>query len=77
MTTGITLHIGAKMNPNTDGFEKLSTAPEQPDETRCDWCNRDFKSSAERICGESSVICESCYRSFLNPNRNGCELEFF
>jgi protein-arginine kinase activator protein McsA len=65
------------MNLNTDGFEKPSSAPEQTDETRCDWCNREFKSSAEQIRGKKHIICESCYRSFLNPNRNGCELDFF
>ena len=65
------------MNPNSDGSKKPSQAPEPADKTRCDWCNRDFKSPAERIRGKNSVICESCYRSLLNPNRHGCELDFF
>ena len=65
------------MNVDTNPIEKRSKAPEEPDETRCAWCNRDFKSPSERIRGKNYVICESCYRGFLNPNRNGCELEFF
>ena len=65
------------MDLNKDSFEKLSAVSDAVDETRCALCHRDLKSSSESIRGENYVICESCYRGFLYPNRKGCDSDFF
>jgi len=66
------------MNLDKDSFEeKLSNMSVAVEETRCAICDRDLKSFSERISGEGYVICESCYRGFLYPNRKGCDSDFF
>jgi len=58
------------MNVNTESFEKLSTSSVQVDETKCALCHRDLKSPSEWIRGHDYIICESCYRSLLYPEKN-------
>ncbi|MGD8334960.1 MAG: hypothetical protein PVI49_13080 [Desulfobacterales bacterium] len=60
------------MNREIKNFKKVSSEPEPIDETRCDYCQRHLSSAAELIRGEKLTICETCYRSFLNPGRNCC-----
>jgi hypothetical protein len=61
---------GARMNANTEFFEKLSKSSVPVDETKCAFCHRDLKSPSERIRGHDYIICESCYRSLLHLERN-------
>ncbi|MEJ2101415.1 MAG: hypothetical protein P8X68_15775 [Desulfobacterales bacterium] len=65
------------MDLNKDSLEKLSAVSVAVDQTRCALCHRDLKSFSEQISGEGYVICESCYRGFLYPNRNGCDSDSF
>ncbi len=65
------------MDLNKDSFEKLSTVSATVDETRCALCHRDLKSISESIRGENYVICESCYRGFLYPNRKDADSDLF
>ena len=65
------------MDLNKDSFEKLSAVSVTVDESRCALCNRDLKSISESIRGENHVICESCYRGFLYPNRKDCDSDLF
>jgi hypothetical protein len=58
------------MNLNTEIFESLSSNSAQVDESKCAVCHRDLRSPAEWIRGHNYVICESCYRSLLYPERN-------
>jgi hypothetical protein len=63
------------MNLSTEIFENLSTDSAKADETQCALCHRDLKSPSEWIRGKNYIICESCYRSFLYPERNNCRRE--
>ncbi len=36
---------------------------------KCDSCNRELTSSAEWICSDHRVICDSCYSNLLTPNK--------
>ena len=66
---------GAKMNVDTGFFEMLSTDSAKVDESKCALCHRDLKSPSEWIRGRHYIICESCYRSLLYPERNDCSRE--
>ena len=63
------------MNQDPQNIQKVSSELKRTDETRCDYCQRQMTSEAEWIRGEKQVICETCYRNFLNPGRNCCERE--
>jgi hypothetical protein len=36
---------------------------------KCDSCNRELRSSEEWVCSDDRVICNTCYRSMLSPDR--------
>ena len=61
---------GAKMNVHPKFFERLSSTSAPVDETKCAFCHRDLQSPSEWIRGHQYIICESCYRSLLYPERN-------
>ena len=36
---------------------------------KCEFCNRESRSSSEWICSDLRVICDNCYQNLLNPNK--------
>ncbi len=36
---------------------------------KCDYCNRELRSSTEWVCSDHHVICNTCYRNLLSPDR--------
>ena len=63
------------MNLDPQNRIKLPSEPDTAGETRCDYCRRQIKSASEWIRGQEHVICETCYRNFLNPGSSCCEQE--
>ena len=63
------------MNPKLKESQNHPVQPRTVDETRCDYCQRHLTSESEWIRGDQHLICEACYRNFLNPGRNGFDRE--
>jgi hypothetical protein len=72
MKPTVNLKRDALMNREMKNIKKRSSKPEPIDEIRCDYCQRHVSSAAKWIRGEKLTICETCYRSFLNSDRNCC-----
>lgn len=49
--------------------EKMLDEPATAALMKCDFCNRELKSSSEWICSDHRVICDICYLNLLNPNK--------
>ncbi len=63
------------MNPRLKKDKDRTVQPGTVDATRCDYCQRHLTSESEWIRGDRHLICEDCYRNFLNPGRNSLQWE--
>jgi len=58
-----------EMNVDQSCAEKMLMEDTNTGLQKCDICNRELKSSTEWVCSDHRVICNTCYRSMLAPDR--------
>jgi len=58
-----------EMNVDQSCAEKMLMEDTNTGLQKCDICNRELKSSTEWVCSDHRVICNTCYRNMLAPDR--------
>ena len=58
-----------EMNVERSCAEKMATENTNTGLQKCDICHRELKSPTDWVCSDHRVICNTCYRSMLAPDR--------
>ena len=58
-----------EMNVDRSCAERMLMEDTNTGLQKCDSCNRELRSSTEWVCSDHQVICNSCYRNLLTPDK--------